>query len=292
MKNLTAKQKILRMRNAVGAETDIELARALGYSSTGTISRWKSSGNVPREAIEKVADLSGLSYAELTSGTGAEPRPSRPTINIGRLAHMRTMAKKAASDISKALGFDYVSVESGAREPDGEEVTELARLLKVSRGYLYGTTDDPTPTCKDMVGCGEFALIPLYNVAASAGGGALIVDEAIVDRLAFKDEWIRHTLHVDPKHLALISAVGDSMEPTLHPGDIIMMDCSVNAITNNAIYVIQVNGTLMVKRVQRMMDGRVIIRSDNAVYEVETLSSDMLEGLRIVGRVVWAGRQF
>ena len=137
---------------------------------------------------------------------------------------------------------------------------------------------------------GGFTLIPLYDVEASAGGGTFVEVEAIVDRIAFKEDWIKHVLRVSPKDLALITTTGDSMEPTLSPGDMVMLDLSVNRITSNAVYVLQVGGTLMVKRIQRMIDGRVIIRSDNATYEAETVMGD--DGLNIIGRVIWAGRKF
>jgi len=137
-----------------------------------------------------------------------------------------------------------------------------------------------------------FILIPRYNVEASAGGGAVVSDEQVVDRLAFREEWVRHALGVKPQDLALVTTIGDSMEPTLHPGDVVMLDMSVTQIQNNALYALQVNGSLLVKRVQRMMDGRVIIRSDNDLYEPETISTDMADSIKVVGRIVWAGRKF
>lgn len=183
-------------------------------------------------------------------------------------------------DLADLLGMGASAVSnwrtSGKLSAPAER---LARQILHERGY-----NEKTPS--------GFTLIPLYDVQASAGGGALVGEEQVIDQLAFKEDWIRHVLRVNPKDLALISTTGDSMEPTLHPGDIIMLDRSVRSITNNAVYAIQVNGTLMVKRIQRMVDGRVIIRSDNVIYEAETISSDLVEGLKIVGRVVWAGRQF
>lgn len=82
------------------------------------------------------------------------------------------------------------------------------------------------------------------------------------------------------------------MEPTLHPGDIILLDRSVEHIQNNAIYAIQVNGSLLVKRVQKRIDGSVVIKSDNTAYEAEIVSGDTADSLRVIGRVVWAGRRF
>lgn len=147
----------------------------------------------------------------------------------------------------------------------------------------------PSPTTQDMNG---FILIPRYNVEASAGGGSVVAEERIIDRMAFREDWVRVTLGLSPKDLVLISATGDSMEPTLHPGDLLLLDRSIERIKDNAIYAIQVNGTLLIKRVQRRTDGSVIIKSDNAAYETEVLTDSKAEDLRIVGRLVWAGRRF
>ena len=138
----------------------------------------------------------------------------------------------------------------------------------------------------------DFILIPRYNVETSAGGGTVVEQERVIDRMAFKEEWIRTALSLNPKDLALISTIGDSMEPTLHPGDLLMLDCSVKTVRDNAIYALQVNGTLLVKRLQRRIDGQVVVKSDNPAYETETIGPDAAGSLKVVGRLVWAGRKF
>ncbi len=136
-----------------------------------------------------------------------------------------------------------------------------------------------------------FVQIPRYEVVASAGGGAVIHSEQIVDHLSFKADWVRNALGVPVKDLALINVLGDSMEPTLSDGDLILIDMSTRRVKDNAVYVLQLNGTLLVKRIQRKLDGSVIVRSDNTIYEPETVNSEMLDSLNIIGRVVWCGRR-
>lgn len=45
------------------------------------------------------------------------------------------------------------------------------------------------------------------------------------------------------------------------------------------------------KRLQRKFDGSVIIKSDNAVYDPEVISGDLVSSLNVVGRVIWCGRK-
>lgn len=135
-----------------------------------------------------------------------------------------------------------------------------------------------------------FILVPRYDVQAAAGSGMVIHSEQIVDSLAFRTSWI-HELGLKPDALALITTRGDSMEPTLHPGDLLLIDLANSAVCEDAIYAIQNDGSLIVKRVQKMFDGSIIIKSDNPAYREQVIDKGLLETVRIVGRVVWAGRR-
>lgn len=137
----------------------------------------------------------------------------------------------------------------------------------------------------------DFILVPRYDVRASAGHGALVSSEQVVDHLAFREEWVRNALGVAQKDLALITVKGDSMEPTLSNEDLILIDMRANSIGDNSIYVIRNDGQLLVKRVQRKLDGTIIIKSDNAAYDPETIDAKAGTKLKVVGRVVWAGRR-
>lgn len=137
----------------------------------------------------------------------------------------------------------------------------------------------------------DFVTVPRYDVQGSCGAGAVIHSEQIVDYLAFRADWVHTALGVSEQALALISVKGDSMEPTLSNGDLILLDTSRGAVEDNAVYALQHNGTLLVKRVQRRMDGTVVVKSDNARYEPETLTADQAGALKVVGRVVWSGRR-
>lgn len=135
-----------------------------------------------------------------------------------------------------------------------------------------------------------FIMVPRFDVAASAGPGAFAEDQEPVDFLAFRRDWLMEDASILPGKAALIGATGDSMEPTIRSGDILLVDRAIERILDDAIYVIGYDERLLVKRVQRFTDGSVAIKSDNPAYETETLSSDVAQMLRIAGRVRWIGR--
>lgn len=135
----------------------------------------------------------------------------------------------------------------------------------------------------------EFVLVPRYDIRAAAGGGSVIHSEQIVDYLAFKSDWVRHTLRVPPSALLLIEAMGDSMEDTISDGDLLLVNTSEPRIKDNAIYALSVGGDLIVKRIQRRLDGTLIVKSDNARYDPEEVPPHMTDQLRVIGQVIWHG---
>jgi len=136
----------------------------------------------------------------------------------------------------------------------------------------------------------EFVLLPRYEVRAAAGGGAVVSSEQIVDHLAFKTDWVRHTLRRNPANLILIEAMGDSMEPTIADGDLLLVDTTEGKVRDNAIYALSVDGDLIVKRVQRAIaSGGVTIISDNPRYQPQQLDAREVTQLRVIGQVCWHG---
>lgn len=140
-----------------------------------------------------------------------------------------------------------------------------------------------------------YAYIPLLDVRAAAGNGALVDGENEIDVLAFKKDWIRRELHVSSDNLRLIYVEGDSMEPDLRAGDIVLLDHTDTSARREGIYVLKMDGALLVKMLQRLPGGIVKVISRNTAYESFSIMAAELEagnGTAIIGRVVWACRRF
>ena len=110
-----------------------------------------------------------------------------------------------------------------------------------------------------------------------------------MDSVAFRTSWVANELGVDPSGLAVLKARGDSMEPNIREGDIVLMDTSENRITDDTVYVLKRNSYLVIKRLQRTFDGGVKIKSDHSAYDDEQIPKPDVDRLDIVGRVVWTG---
>lgn len=136
----------------------------------------------------------------------------------------------------------------------------------------------------------DFALIPLYDVEASAGSGSLIEQEPMLYQMAFRKDWLSQK-GLQPTNCALIKAKGDSMEPTIHDGDLLLIDTRIDSIKDDSLYIVQADHHLIVKRIQQDWDGSLIVISDNPRYEKRIISPEQAKEVKIAGRVRWYGHE-
>ena len=214
-----------------------------------------------------------------------------------RLKEIREYKRLSQKDFSDFLGvsINISDAESGKKIPKSDFLASLKRAmpeidlnwLLTGQGEMMGHTEESNRNVARIGAHGDYIYVPKYGVLASAGGGSLVYRDQVVDYMAFKPEYLRTHLGMSPDHSAVISVIGDSMEPYLFNGDLILVDTQVDHVVNNAVYVLQNDGALLVKRIQKKVDGTVIVKSDNKAYDPEVFTGDSAAAqLRIVGRVV------
>lgn len=176
-----------------------------------------------------------------------------------------------------------------------------ARALGVSVDYLMGRGDDapaiePRAVAQRIepltIGGEEYAPLPVMDIAAAAGAGQLVqmaADGAAVSFSVFRMSWLRGVTSAPIDRIVVIRIAGDSMWPTLHHGDSVLVDTTVGAIGRDGIYVIRVGDEVQCKRCSRHpVSGALTIASDNSSYP--TYSDIRPAGLAVLGRVIWTGR--
>jgi phage repressor protein C with HTH and peptisase S24 domain len=79
------------------------------------------------------------------------------------------------------------------------------------------------------------------------------------------------------------------MTPTIRDGNTLLIDTTDQTFRNFGIYVLEIDGHRLVKRVQRKHDGSLVLISDNNAYQPDTVDKAAADCVTVVGRVVWAG---
>jgi phage repressor protein C with HTH and peptisase S24 domain len=167
---------------------------------------------------------------------------------------------------------------------------ELARALEVDAEWLVsGQTGGMQPAAAPGQ-ANEFALIPVYDLSASAGAGSFFDQENVLYHLAFRQQWLKAASNAPLASLAVLQASGDSMEDTIRHGDTLLVDRTQTSPRIDAIFVLRWDGQLLVKRVKAdPARKKLTLLSDNARYgAVEDIRP---EDLDVLGRVIWIGRQ-
>ena len=107
--------------------------------------------------------------------------------------------------------------------------------------------------------------------------------------LLFEKEFIYTQLEIHPANLICLTMAGDSMQPTLKSGGIVMVDISKQYISEG-IYLIRHAQELKIKRLQKTATDKMLIISDNKTsytnIEIDLLTVSPDE-FSIIGKYVW-----
>jgi len=207
-----------------------------------------------------------------------------------RLKKIRKALKCSQAAFAKTIGVSqgfYANMESGRYEIKSDYIISLANNYNINPNWLLLNTGDMfgwEPATFDHTPPDGFTFVPLYDVKAAAGAGYINGTENIKDFLAFKTSWIKNILKSVVNDLFLIHSIGDSMEPTLKEGDIILGDKG-KITRKSGIYIIKEGSELSIKRLQFLEDSVTVI-SDNQFYPKYSLKNP-----EIIGRAVWYGRK-
>ena len=122
------------------------------------------------------------------------------------------------------------------------------------------------------------------NVSAAAGYGANNDDESF-EIIEVTAKFLSKILRVIPQEYDVISVLGDSMEPLVKNGDMVLVKPTSEA-SNGEIVIANLGGDLYVKKLLRdPIKRNVRLTSMNNFYEDIVIEEDELEQLNIVGVV-------
>lgn len=194
---------------------------------------------------------------------------------------------RSQAELAARLGV-HRSAVTQAKKKDAVPkawILTLSRQARVDADWLeYGRETPGAVTAQE----GRFQGVPKVRARLSAGGGSFETAGDVETVYPFRRDWLRRK--GNPSHMVLMDVVGNSMEPELRHGDLALIDQSQTAIVAHGVYAVGVEDTVLVKRVEKR-PGALVLLSDNQDYAPIVLSGDELEALRIIGRVLWVGRE-
>lgn len=244
------------------------------------------------QVVRPVTPVSGY-----YSGMALDP------IKIGKAIRQKR-GKMPQEDVVRATGLSQTSVgriESGKWKNISENVLILARYFKIP---LPGVSEEEHIPSEDVANGFGFSDsvsegTPELSSRGGMGGGGISNIDVQNGRLSGdavkRDRWflpngfVRNELRAAPHGLVVVETQGDSMFPTLAPGERVFVDTAHKTPSPDGIYAMRDQfGGLIVKRVHALSKrGQFSIISDNPSHPSTEIAGSELEE-NIIGRVVGA----
>ncbi len=184
--------------------------------------------------------------------------------------------------MSSGLISKYLSAK-GASGHRLDIVARIAETAGVTLDWLVFGRGDGESIGDDMV------KIPRYNATLAAGAGSWNDGRRKQDEIPFTRSFLLKRLgRSSATGLSVLEAAGDSMEPLIHDGDLVLIDENDTRI-RDGVFAFLLDDEARVKRFRRTMTG-VTISSDNATYPEERLEGEDMARLNVIGRLRWFGR--
>ncbi len=212
-----------------------------------------------------------------------------------RVKTLRKVLKLNQTEFGKKIGITMRAVqkwENGESKPQNSTLKSLINTFHVNPDWLLNGTGEMflDNTCRQQE-YSDIISIPYYpEVSAAAGSGALVYDENTVKHLQISSAIINISTG---DNVCLINATGNSMQPVIDDRDLLLVDLSQKLITDEGIYVIRLDTTLVVKRVQKILNGIILI-SDNPQYPPRELTADNFNenDAAVIGKVIAVIKNF
>lgn len=115
------------------------------------------------------------------------------------------------------------------------------------------------------------------------------VDGGTGQDIAFSQEWIDRHGARGGADLATVQVPDDSMAPLLPTGAVLVVERGGAEINRDGIYALTMDGTLLVRRLQRMPGGQIEASPESSTYQSFRFQQND-PAVSVIGRVVWAGR--
>lgn len=203
-------------------------------------------------------------------------------------------------DFAEQLGKQKTAISKYERseiQPSAELLSKIGvnfginlNWLLTGKGNMFlNETLTTLPQCRTLpfqMSEDDLCHIPKYDITASAGYGAYNSNEPL-ELISLDKEYVTKELKANYKALSAISVEGDSMEPTLRHGDVVLVDNSQTK-KGEGVFIVRINDCLFVKRVQMLLDSdqpQIRLTSDNGFYEPMQVKLTT-NNVAILGRVV------
>lgn len=207
------------------------------------------------------------------------------------------IGNKSGRAFAKDAGISYSTLHNyltNTSLPTLDNLIALATYANVSVQWLAtGEEIKGKEQKENLTTSNDEAFVEIEDcreVGLSAGTGAFNSDYQEINTTKVERAWLQ-ARRLKAKDCAMFLVSGESMYPTLKDGEEIIVDRSKCELQEGKIFVLNHNGSMLVKKVQFTYGGVELI-SDNPSYRPLKLDTEEANSLMVIGQVVRGYRDF
>lgn len=170
--------------------------------------------------------------------------------------------------------------------PTMKTFSAVAKVLGISPSELVDTIDGINDLPKDAIPVGKMMLVPVVGVVRAGYGG-----------LAFESDMGTETVDAtvmrgyNPEDFFYLKVKGDSMEPRLYEGDLVLVR-KQTSVDSGSYSVVTIDDEEGVVKIVEYDKDSIILISQNHNYPPRKFTGPDVQRIRVIGKVIESKSKF
>ncbi len=193
-------------------------------------------------------------------------------------------------ELSEVLGINRSAISHARQKnkiPD-KWILRLYRTFNLNPEWVESGVGRTFINKSSMSDVG-FTYVPKVNAILSAGGGSFEVSSQVDEHVPFISKWLRKKGSIQT--MIVMDVTGESMEPVIMDGDMVLIDRAQKEISNRKIYAIRIDDAIYIKRLEQH-PNRLVLTSENNAYAPIYINENEINNTQIIGKVLWSSREY
>lgn len=220
-----------------------------------------------RKKVDKLITSKGFNYRDISLKIGRKDSYIQQYVKYGYPRRLKEIDRSRLArllDIDDTELMDDEIIASKASGLSNDKLDIISDIIKNSNSDENGleAIDILTPQLSDN------------------GVSDMVIGKQYISRNILED-----ITSSDSKNIKIVKITGDSMKPSINPGDYVWLDTSYTLPETDGLYLFPSGRDINIKRIQiSPLDSSVEISSDNQKYK--TYKAQNYKELKVLGKII------